>query len=277
MFLSISSLNSGSNGNCYYIGNEHEAILIDAGLSCRETEKRMAGLRLSMKKIKAIFISHEHTDHIKGLNNIVEKYQIPVFISTLTANKTTLTFDQKLVRELKAENDITIGNIKITGFSKFHDAVDPMSFIICSGNTTVGVFTDIGKPCEQVRSSFSRCNAAFLESNYDDMLLESGNYPTFLKNRIRGGMGHLSNNQALEVFNSHRPPFMSHLILSHLSKENNCPIKVKKLFSENANGTEIIVASRYEPSPIYLIKPNGMDRPHSIKIPLKFSQLSFFE
>lgn len=257
MSLITTSLNSGSNGNCYYIGNDSEAVLIDAGLSCRETEKRMRHLGLSMLSVKAIFISHEHTDHIKGVQVLAEKYSLPVLISSGTFKHSGIRLKKELVSHFVAHEPVMIGKLCITAFPKFHDASDPYSFIISCNNITVGVFTDIGTPCERLVSHFSKCHAAFLETNYDEGLLENGRYPYHLKNRIRGGNGHLSNTQALDIFIRYKPAFMTHLFLSHLSKDNNSPGLVQRLFDEHANGTHIIVASRYEPTAIYKIQQPG--------------------
>lgn len=251
MSLFVTSLNSGSNGNCYYIGNTTDAILVDAGLTCRETEKRMASLGLSMALIRAIFITHEHTDHIKGLTAIAEKYDLPVYITPQTATNSFIS--QNRLRPFRSEEEIQIEALKIIPFTKYHDAADPHSFIIKHNNISVGVFTDIGRPCASLKKYFNQCHAAFLEANYDTDLLEKGSYPLFLKNRIRSGLGHLSNKQALDLFIQHRPPFLSHLFLAHLSKDNNCPEMVKELFRPHANGTEIIIASRYTPTPVYNI------------------------
>lgn len=254
MSLFICSLNSGSNGNCYYIGNSNEAILIDAGLSCRETEKRMKRSGLSMANVKALFISHEHSDHINGVEVLSKKFQIPVYITSDTLKFGRLKIDQHLVAHFNANETTLIGDISVTAFSKFHDASDPYSFTVECNKIKVGVFTDIGKACENLIKHFKQCHAAFLESNYDEEMLEKGSYPFHLKKRIRGGMGHLSNTEALELFLRHRSSFMSHLFLSHLSKNNNCPDLVRKLFSENAGNVKIIVASRYEETAVYSLE-----------------------
>lgn len=253
MSLSIASLNSGSNGNSYYVGNSTEAILVDAGISCRETEKRMLRLGLSMNKVKAIFISHEHSDHIRGLCVLAKKYQLPVYITPGTLVASRLVLEDKLVKTLKPFEETYIGQLCITAFPKLHDAFDPHSFLISCNNIRVGVFTDIGDVCQGLTLNFSQCHAAFLEANYDDHLLDTGRYPYYLKTRIRGGKGHLSNCRALELFKAHKPSYMSHLLLSHLSKDNNCPDLVHKLFSKDADKTEIIVASRYQESEVYHI------------------------
>lgn len=253
MSLFVCSLNSGSNGNCYYIANQREAILVDAGISCRETEKRMARLGLSMERVKAIFVSHEHHDHIRGVPVLSKKYQIPVYITDRTLQHGSLTLDSHLVRSFKGYSNIAIGELSISAFPKFHDAAEPHSFVISGNNVKIGVFTDIGKCCDHVVANFKQCNAVFLEANYDSDLLRNGSYPYHLKQRIVGGKGHLSNAQAFEMFIAHKSKYMSHVFLSHLSKDNNCPKLVEELFNTNAGNTKVVVASRYEESSVYEI------------------------
>ncbi len=253
MSIEFASLNSGSNGNCYYVGNQEEAVLIDAGLSCKEIEKRMKQVNISMKKVKAVFISHEHIDHVKGIEVLSKKYDLPVYISAKTKTNCRTPIPSNLIKGFFTNEIYTIGQLQITSFSKSHDAVDPCSFVVSSSNYHVGVFTDIGHVCEKVKTHFSKCHAVFLEANYDEQMLENGSYPYHLKKRITSDEGHLSNNQAMELFLNHRSPQLSHLLLSHLSKENNCPDLVSNFFKKNTTNTEIIVASRYEPSKLYRI------------------------
>ena len=278
MSITIASLNSGSNGNCYYIGNSEEAIFVDAGLSCRETELRMKRLGLPMSGIKAIFITHEHSDHILGVNQLVSKYQIPVYVSQSTLKEAGFWKIRKFTFHFTDQQPVFIGNLRITAFQKKHDACDPHSFVVSAAKTNVGVFTDIGEPCDQLIHYFKQCHAAFLESNYDETLLENGPYPVYLKNRIRGGKGHLSNRQALELYIKHRPSFMSHLLLSHLSKENNSPELVESLFSSVPTDTRVIIASRYQESALYQIAvPENQSRSLLPKLkPAGQKQLSLF-
>lgn len=254
MPVHITSLNSGSNGNCYYIGNEQEAILIDAGLSCRETEKRMRRLGLDIQRVRAIFVSHEHDDHIKGIPILAKKYQLPVYITSGTLGNWGFALEGHPVRSFSAYVPVAIGGLTVTAFPKFHDAADPHSFIITQGPTVIGVFTDIGAPCGHLVRHFRQCHAAFLEANYDEEMLDKGSYPFHLKRRIRGGQGHLSNRQALELFIAHRPPFMSHLFLAHLSHNNNDPDLVQDLFNGQSGGVRIVLASRYEETKVYVIE-----------------------
>ncbi len=253
MSLFIASLNSGSNGNCYYVGNGEEAVLIDAGISCREAEKRMRRIGLSMNAVKAIFISHEHGDHISGIEGITNKHNIPVYITAPTLHHGRLRVQETLINSFRANEAITIGGLSVVAFPKLHDASDPHSFVVSGNGVRIGIFTDIGTPCTHVVQHFSGCHAAFLEANYDDAMLDAGRYPYHLKARIRGDHGHLSNRQAMELFIRHRPAYMSHLFLSHLSKDNNDPEHVRVMFNDVAGDTNIIIASRYNETAVYEI------------------------
>jgi phosphoribosyl 1,2-cyclic phosphodiesterase len=278
MALYITSLNSGSNGNCYYVGNDTEAILVDAGISCRETEKRMNRLGLSMSSVKAIFVSHEHTDHIRGIPVLAAKYLLPVYITSKTKHACNFVLGDHPVETFNAHQPVVIGTLTVTAFPKIHDAIEPHSFIVSHSNVTVGIFTDIGAPCDHLKQHFSKCHAAFLEANYDEDMLHNGRYPYHLKRRISGGQGHLSNKEALEFFIAHKPRHFSCLLLSHLSSENNKPEIVEALFNEHAKGVEIVVASRYKETAVYKIDPQlNFQRPQkTVSIQKNTLQLSMF-
>jgi phosphoribosyl 1,2-cyclic phosphodiesterase len=276
MSLHIASLNSGSNGNCYYVGNDSEAVLIDAGISCRETEKRMALLGLSLRTVKAIFISHEHTDHIRGVEVLSKKYGIPVYMTERTLANSRLLLQEDLLRFFVTSEIVTVGGLTVTAFSKIHDAHDPHSFSVEGNGVSIAVLTDIGDPCEQVIHHFSRCDAAFLEANYDDELLENGRYPWHLKNRIRGGKGHLSNRKALDLLLNYGSESLSHVLLCHLSQENNSPELVQQLFDPHAGQTMVTVASRHEQSAVYHVQ-KGIFREKTVPvIKEKSEQLTLF-
>ena len=278
MSLFISSLNSGSNANCYYIGNNKEAVLIDAGLSCRETERRMKQLGLSIGIVKAIFVSHEHSDHITGVPGISKKYRLPVYITGATLANSNIPIEPQLVNDFKKNKPVKIGDLLVTPFRKSHDAADPHSFIVSGHGISIGIITDIGYACKQVIKYFGQCQAAFLESNYCTEMLANGNYPWHLQQRISSDEGHLSNAQALELFTNYRGTDLRLLILSHLSKNNNNPELVKSLFKKQAGNTEIVVASRYTASPVFRIEGNANPVPlrtKSRKLPDE-RQLSLF-
>lgn len=278
MSLNITSLNSGSNGNCYYIGNSTEAILVDAGISCREIERRMERLGLSIIRVKAVFVSHEHKDHIAGIRVLSKKYKIPVYITPGTLKSAGRILEKDCIRHFTDGEPVTIGQLEIKAFRKSHDAVDPHSFLISSRGINIGVFTDIGNCCKQLISHFSICHAAFLESNYCENMLSKGNYPYVLKKRISGGDGHLSNTQALELFTNYRGRHLTHLVLSHLSENNNKPELVEELFNKQAGPTKIIVATRYRETPVFSIVQNEMGKPQMMQkvIYSRPRQLSLF-
>lgn len=258
MSLYLASIASGSNGNCYYIGTETEAVFIDAGISCRETVRRMDNLGLDIRSIKAIFITHEHTDHTRGVEVISKKHGIPVYITAATHSSGRLHLEPGLVRPFEAGVPVQLGGLTIIPFPKWHDASEPHSFTVSGNGLTAGVFTDIGSNCGHVDHHFSQCHAAFLESNYDDEMLENGRYPLYLKRRIRGMEGHLSNAQALDLFLGKRHPALQLLILSHLSAENNKPALVHDLFRAHAGGIRIEIASRHQECGVFKVSRNGL-------------------
>lgn len=278
MQLYITSLNSGSNANCYYVGNNDDAVLVDAGLSCRETEKRMKLLGLPMKKVKAVFISHEHSDHINGLQNLSRKFQLPVYITEATLSNTHIPLEKELIRQFKHGSNIMIGDLCVNAFRKSHDAIDPHSFMISAYGINIGVITDIGHACKEVIACFNQCHAAFLESNYCEDMLANGNYPYHLKKRIAGSEGHLSNTAALELFRKHASKDLQLLILSHLSKNNNKPELAAAVFAPHARNTKIVVASRYEPSPVFCIEQiQSSNTPLRRRVTKNQQQLSLFD
>lgn len=240
----------------------------------------MNRLGLKMEQVKAIFISHEHSDHITGLEVLSRKHKLPVYISQKTLANSSISIDQTLTRYFRKDETVVIDNMQVKCFNKSHDAADPFSFMISSQNINVAVITDIGYACKQVLNYFQQSHVVFLESNYCETMLANGDYPYHLKRRISSDEGHLSNKQALELFLNYRTPQLSHLILSHLSKNNNTPETVDALFKPHAGNTNVIVASRYEESALFSIDAVPVAVRRSLmstkKKPSNESQLSLF-
>lgn len=275
MSLLVASLNSGSNGNCYYVSNGDEAVLIDCGIPCREIERRMKRLGLSVRKLQGVFISHEHGDHVSGTNSLVKKFNVPVFVTPRTFQYAGLKVKEEQVRFISSNDSIRLGSLTIESFAKSHDAVDPVSFTVKSSTATVGVFTDLGFASEPVIARFRDCHAVFLEANYDEAMLEYGHYPYHLKERIRGKLGHLSNLQALQLLNEHRPDFMSHVFLSHLSRHNNSPKVVAKVFEPLKEHLEVVIAPRQKETRLYHIR-GGNSRARALAASVPAEQLTLF-
>ena len=249
--LEICAIASGSNGNCYYIGNEKDAVLIDAGISCKQILKRMKEQGLSTEKVKAVFITHEHGDHMRGARVIAKRLQVPVYITTKTFHSAykNLRPDYPVFFEPGAV--IEVGEITVFPFLKNHDASEPCSFRVQYKEKNIGVFTDIGEPCENVTTHLQLCDALFLETNYDEKMLWDGSYPYFLKRRIASENGHLSNKQAFELLQSFAGEKLKCVFLSHLSRENNTPEMAFKEIQPLESRFEVRLTSRNEAVEVY--------------------------
>lgn len=221
--MKIASIASGSNGNCYYLENNDDAILVDAGISARQIVERMTRLGLSLSRLRGVFISHEHSDHVRGIDVFCRKHAVPVFMTEKTYISYGRVVSDSLLNFFSPGQPVKIGNICVTPFLKSHDAVEPCSFSISSGNRNVAVMTDIGLECENVIAHIRNADAVFLESNYDDQMLKTGFYPAYLKKRIASNRGHLSNTQAAQLAMKHASGRLKHIFLSHLSANNNTP------------------------------------------------------
>ncbi len=251
----IAAICSGSNGNCYYVGTQNDGVLIDAGASFSEIARRMAVLHLCPTKLRGIFVSHEHTDHVRGLELLAHRWDLPIWGTKKTLLRCRLGRSVHRGVAIEADSWIAVGELNVLPFRKKHDAADPVSFVVEHGGVRIGVFTDIGRCCEALIRHFKTCHAVFLEANYCEEMLASGSYPYHLKHRISGGYGHISNNEALALFREHRSPHLSHLLLSHLSGNNNSPERALQTFLPYCEDTEVVVASRFQCSPVFRISP----------------------
>ncbi len=249
--LEICAIASGSNGNCYYIGNEKDAVLIDAGISKRQILVRMNEKKLDQAKIKAIFISHEHSDHMTGARVMGKHLNIPIYVTAKTYYGAYKNMRPDYPKFFVPGDKITVGEFQIHSFLKNHDASEPCSFRVEYGNKNIGVFTDIGEPCENVKSHLRACDGLFLETNYDEKMLQEGKYPWYLKQRIASTNGHLSNKQAFELLANHAGENLQLVFLSHLSKENNTPEIAYNEIKPLESKFKIILTSRYSAGEIY--------------------------
>jgi len=248
--IQVCAIASGSNGNCYYVGNEKDAVLVDAGISRRQILKRMKMLKLDIRKVRAVFITHEHSDHMRGVRVLADNHQLPVYFTGDTLKNTRIQHRPENVHIFNAGDNISIGDFTIHSFSKSHDAADPVSFRVSLNGFNVGVLTDIGTPCENVRQHLENCDVAFLETNYDENLLWDGPYPYHLKARVASDRGHMSNDQAFELVRSLDGGRLKHLFLSHISADNNRADIALDVFKELQDDINIIATSRYAPTEV---------------------------
>jgi phosphoribosyl 1,2-cyclic phosphodiesterase len=252
--VEMCAIASGSNGNCYYVGNGDEAVLVDAGISRRRVLERMAQRNLKPAKVKAIIISHEHADHFRGVRVLSKKLDIPVYITQKSYDNSWGPNRPDRVILFQPGEDIKVGGLLIHTFLKNHDAAEPCSFRIENNGFNVGVFTDIGTPCHNVTSQLAQCQALFLESNYDEEMLWAGPYPQHLKIRVAGDKGHLSNAQAFDLLKEFHHPDLKVVFLSHLSGENNRPDVAAEAFKSLLACFEVKVTNRYAVGEVYKIE-----------------------
>lgn len=256
--ISLCAIASGSNGNCYYIGNEHEAVLIDAGISARRIMGRMKQQGLTPAKIRAIFISHEHADHASGARVLAKKLRVPVYVTSRTYMAMYPGHRPMAPRFFEPGQEIDAGTIRIHTFLKNHDAAEPCSFRLESHGFHIGVFTDIGSPSENVINHLNCCDALFLETNYDEKMLWEGSYPWPLKKRIASDHGHLSNDQAFELLRNYSGNKLQIVFLSHLSAENNTPDIALGRFNDLADRFRIRLTSRSAPGEVVFMDLPGL-------------------
>ena len=248
--IQLCALASGSNGNCYYIGNESEAVLIDMGISNRQLKKRMQETGLSLQKVKALFISHEHVDHIKGMRSVTDCNPIAGFATLKTYESARKDYRSGKISFFSPGDVITVGSMKIHTFSKKHDAADPVSFRIEIDNRHIAVLTDLGEMNETISAHLGKCEAAFLETNYDHNMLMTGNYPYYLKKRVASAYGHLGNHQALELVKSINDSPLRVIFLSHISAQNNRVELALEAFKDLEQSLRIIAPSGHEPTEV---------------------------
>ena len=247
------SIASGSNGNCYYVSKGEDAVLIDVGINTKHVLLRMERLGIDPKGIKAIFITHEHSDHIKGLSVFSKRFQIPVYITSGSYQGTKLKMPEELIHIIRADQKVQIGELGVMGIPKYHDAKEPCSFVVTDGMLNISIMTDLGRGCDNVKHVIAHSDILLLESNYDEQMLHQGRYSYFLKNRISGGWGHLSNAAALSLFLEHKSTRLKHLILGHLSGENNTVELVDELFRPHCDGIVLSIAERTHETPLFCI------------------------
>ncbi|MDO5449241.1 MAG: MBL fold metallo-hydrolase [Clostridia bacterium] len=254
----LCSLYSGSSGNSTYIGNEHEGILIDAGKNCKNLVIALNSAGLTPDAVKALFITHEHSDHIGALRVFAKNYNIPVY-----ANEKTLQYLDD-AGQLDGDfpvyvisNYADIGDFHIEAHRTSHDTVAPQCYSVLLPNLDkFSVVTDTGYITDETLDGITGSKAILLESNHDEAMLSAGPYPYYLKRRILGSQGHLSNDLSAEASAQLLKSGTEHIILAHLSEENNIPelahqTHVARLFQEGATINKdytLEVANRHEPT-----------------------------
>lgn len=222
------SIASGSSGNCIYAGTEHTHILVDAGISAKRIEQGLFEVGLKPSELSAICITHEHSDHVKGLGVLARKYEIPIYATEGTLReirkiKSLGEYPEELLTPVRPDVDFFVGDLTVKPFHIDHDAADPVAYRIQSETKAVAVATDLGHFNQYTIDHLLELDAVLIESNHDLRMLETGPYPYYLKRRIMGDFGHLSNENAGRLLDCILSDRLQHILLGHLSKENNLP------------------------------------------------------
>lgn len=231
MAVSVSLLASGSRGNCALVATTSTRILVDAGLSCRETFKRLREVGESADEVSAILITHEHSDHVAGLERLAGKLNIPIFLTEATHHtwKRAMRDEQGKTPELpkteyfSAGRRFRVGDIEVSAFTIPHDAADPVGFAFQAEGIKIGFATDLGYMPVSVRNHLRGSTVLVMESNHDVEMLRTGPYPWSVKQRVMSRVGHLSNDSLAEFFTNDYDGVAEYVILAHLSEQNNHP------------------------------------------------------
>ncbi len=261
--MRVCLLASGSRGNSTFIETGDARLLIDAGLSGKETQRRLGLLGLSCDDLDAILVTHEHHDHVGGIGPLARRHQLPVYIDHKTFAALPRPGAIPDLRLFAAGDSFTLRDLEISSFFTTHDAVNPVGYVIDSHEGRIGYATDLGLPTRLVSDCLQQCRVLVLEANHDEQMLLDGSYPWELKQRIRSRHGHLSNIQAGELLDQLLWDGLDALFLAHLSDENNCAQLVTALFqqklAQHAFRTEVIVGCQSLISTCYASPPAGAD------------------
>ncbi|NLJ44867.1 MAG: MBL fold metallo-hydrolase [Bacteroidales bacterium] len=259
MNFNFCSLSSGSSGNCYYVGNGFHGILIDAGIPATSIRKFLRNMMIPMETIMGVLITHNHSDHIRGLEVLLRKNNLPAFTTREVWNSILSPHSRispDCIREIPLIKKFHLAGFDIEAFPVCHDSPETLGFHIVAGNRKLTIATDLGHICQTSAPYIKAANLLVIESNYDELMLMNGGYPPFLKARIKSDNGHLGNHQTSSFLADNVSENLTHICLAHLSKNNNNPEKaLATLYGTFAdrgislNGSpKIIVLERNTPS-----------------------------
>ena len=263
--LRFQSMGSGSSGNCYFLGNASYGILIDAGIGVRTIRKNLRNIGLDFHNIMAVFVTHDHADHIRAIGSLGERYNIPVYATRLTHEGVQRSYcvteklhtSRKFIEKFET---VQIRDFNVTAFPVSHDATDNVGYKVCYKEKIFTFATDLGHVCENAAENLKVADYMVLEANYDNEMLQNGPYPIHLKERIRNGNGHLCNTQTAGFLSENYNEKLKYVFLCHLSRENNSPEKAFQTIADSltqknvkvGEDIQLVVLDRYSPSELYV-------------------------
>ncbi len=252
------SLQSGSSGNCIYVETSGVKLLFDAGITGAQTEERLAAQGRDIRSVDGVIISHDHSDHISHAGVLQRKYGLPVYVTPATfaaASARCPLGKMKDVRHFRSCDKLRFGNVLVHAIPTPHDGVDGSVFVVEAGMKRLGILTDLGHVFKDLIRLVSSLDAVFLESNYDPDMLARGPYPAYLKQRIKGPRGHISNNESAQVLlRASAGNRLQWACLAHLSEQNNRPDVALRTHREVVSGTlPLYVADRHRATEILTV------------------------
>lgn len=224
--MKLCAIASGSSGNCTFVGSEHTRLLIDAGVSGKRIESGLCNIEVKPDELQGILVTHEHMDHIQGLGVLARRYHVPIYGTAETINsilrmKNIGKIPEELIRYVRPDEAFLINDITVEPFSTSHDASNPVCYTLSADGHKVGMATDLGKFDDYIISKLTGSQILLLEANHDENMLMVGAYPYYLKQRIVGDRGHLSNEHSAKLISKLFHEGLKFITLAHLSKENN--------------------------------------------------------
>lgn len=244
MGLALASLGSGSRGNATLIKSSNALLLVDCGFTIKETERRLQILGHQPQDLDAILVTHEHSDHIKGVGPLARKYQLPVYLTHGTGQYEGLKKVSHL-HHINIHRTFSIAGIEVTPVTVPHDAREPCQFVFRHDGNTAGILTDLGSITPHVTEQYARCDALMLECNHCSEMLSMGPYPMSLKQRVGGNWGHLNNHQAANLLSEIEINQLQHLVISHVSEKNNTELLARNaICSVYGSEKPLIMASQ---------------------------------
>jgi phosphoribosyl 1,2-cyclic phosphodiesterase len=275
----VAPLGSGSAGNSYYFESDGTSILVDAGFGPRDTRKRLLSLGKNIEEVRALVITHEHYDHIRGAEKIARKFGIPIYLTRGTLDASRIDRDEAPIVVFENNSTFSIGELNVHARRTVHDAADPACFVIeARDGTRVGIASDLGVVDEAVLQHLSGCDGLFFESNHDLDMLRMGTYPWSLKRRIMSRFGHLSNDDSMSAVQRMIGADLKALCMIHLSQKNNHESIVRdmasRLLKKNGVQLELSIARQFEPTGLFEIARRRA--PRVTPGPSRYSQMPLF-
>lgn len=266
--LNFISFGSGSCGNCYYIFTEQYGLLIDAGIGIRKIKKYFNDYGFSFNNVGCILVTHDHADHVKAVGVVSTTYNIPVYATERVHEGIKRNYcvrkkiDNHNIKYIDTGKDFSLGDFTISTFHVPHDSLDNIGFKIKHGDITFCLMTDIGHVTEEMEHIISDADYLVIEANYDEEMLWAGAYPEYLKRRVSGGMGHLSNKKCVQAIINNATARLRKIWLCHLSQENNHPELARKTVELDMQETGIDYLSTI---PIEVLKRNVPSKIYELK------------